>query len=200
MSKNELVAKVEEEDVSDLPMELQECLPVERRFLEAFLQSNNAAEAARVAGAGNPDGSSSANTMARIAHRFLQRPRVQAAFAVLIRQQVRKLGPSALLAAQQILNNPAHKDLARVSLAVIEKIDPSVQKVDVSVAVKFDPVKTTLEYLAHLKSIGAPREVLVAEFGEFGLDHFEKLAEAKQEPIIDAEFTELLSSEEEEQW
>jgi hypothetical protein len=183
---NNAVAKIPDERESFGPCMLA-CRPDEREFVLHVIAGKSNAEAAKLAGWG---ADSSANTLARIGHRLAHRDRIIAA----IGEEVKKLTRSraTLKAAHtidQILDNPYHKDAARVALSVLERSDPTIQKTQIDLNVKIDNQQVTLDYLKHLKEIGAPREVLLREFGSGGLDRYERLL-AGPAPI-DVEYAEV---------
>lgn len=166
------------------------CRPDEREFVALLLQGKSAAEAAKLAGWGETD--SSSQTLARIAYRLTHRPRVQEALAEEIKKLQRgRLPIKAIQAVEQILDSQFHKDRARTALAILERIDPTVSRQEIEVTHKFDPVKTTLNFLASLKARGWTREQLLGEFSPFELDHYEKLLAVEDHRIVDADFVEV---------
>ncbi len=182
-----------ESEADDYGPAMSACLPKERAFVLALLQGRNGAQAAREAGYGAEDGSSSAETFARIALRTVSRDRVIDALTEQSRKTIRSLAPSAIQAIKEIITTTNHKDRAKVALSMLERVDPIVQRIDVKHQHEVvDRTKAAIEHLARLKAKGANREFLVAEFGELGLAHFETiLAQQNQAKPIDAEFTEI---------
>lgn len=163
----------------------------ERAFVTTYcLNGGNGADAARQAGYGDKALRRDPQYFADTAYRLLGIERIRDAVDALSKRTIRTLAPKAVEAVSDILDMPHHKDRLRAADLVLNRIDPAVQKVDVTHTHKLDVTKESLEYLAHLKTIGASRDMLVAEFGELGLTYYEELL-AKRENIIDAEFTAL---------
>jgi phage terminase small subunit len=191
---NEVPIKMNKElvptDDEDLSPVLAACLPKERLFIDALLQGKSGAQAAREAGYG-VDGST-AETMARIAHRTLGRSRVIDALAEQSRKMIRSLAPSAIQAVKDILTTTTHKDRAKVALNLIERIDPTVQRVDAHVTHEIvDHRRDAIEQLRSLKALGVAREKLEELFGFTGLPMLEKQLADQDAKTIDAEFTEV---------
>ncbi len=168
------------------------CLPKERAFIAALLEGKSGAQAAREAAYGAEDGTSTAETMARIAHRTLGRSRVVDALAEQSRKTIRSLAPSAIQAVKDILTTTSHKDRAKVALNLIERIDPTVQRVDAHVVHEIvDHRRDAIEQLRSLKALGVAREKLEELFGFTGLPMLEKQLADQDAKTIDAEFTEV---------
>jgi phage terminase small subunit len=187
---NTAVAKIPDERESFGPCMLA-CRPDEREFVLHVIAGKPNAEAAKLAGWGEPD--SSAATLARIGHRLAHRDRIIAA----IGEEVKKLTRSrATLKATQvideILNNSYHKDAARVALSVLERVDPTIQKHEVEVTHKIDHEAEALDQLRSLRALNVAREKLIELYGTFGLERLEKkLAIENQGNVVDAEFSEV---------
>jgi phage terminase small subunit len=165
----------------------------ERAFVLALFDPAGCsrAEAAKRAGFGNAEGTSTSETMAKVGYRLANRPRIQQAIAELIPGAATALGPLALRAISDTLLNTTHPQRLKAGLSIIERISPTVQKIDANVRHEIvDRTKVAVEHLTRLKAKGANREFLIAEFGELGLAHFETIL-AKQEQPIEAEFREL---------
>lgn len=191
--KNELVPP----ETDDFGPAMSACLPKERAFVLALLEGRSGAQAAREAGYGNENGSSSAETMARIAHRMLTRGRVVDALAEQSRKTIRSLAPAAIQAAKDILTTTNHKDRAKVALNMIERIDPTVQRVEGHMTHEIvDHRLEALTQLKTLKALGVAREKLEELFGFTGLPMLEKkLQQQEREQPIDAEYTEISDSD-----
>lgn len=180
-----------EADRHDWPAEVQALRSdKEREFVMRFIDTNNGAAAARHAGYGNPDGSSSPETMARIAYRLLHTDRIIEAIRALLKRDIRTLGPAAHKAMKQILETPYHKDQARVAIAIADRLDPPVQKIEGEFkhTHTLDHEAEALNQLRSLKALGVAREKLAEVFGQFGLERLE--AKLEPEPI-DVEFSEV---------
>jgi phage terminase small subunit len=172
---------------------MQACLPKELAFILALLEGRNGAQAAREAGYGNNDGTTSAESFARIAHRTLTRGRVIDALTEQSRKTIRSLAPSAIQAVKDILTTTNHKDRAKVALNMLERVDPVVQRIDAHVTHEIvDHKQEALIQLRSLKALGVAHEKLEELFGFTGLPMLEKqLAEQDANQPIDAEFTEI---------
>ena len=161
----------------------------QRAFVFALFEENPGhgalAAAARRAGYGNPDGSSTARTMATIASRLADDERVQAAITEITKKRIRREGPAAVAAINEIVSNPGHKDRLRAATTILERIDPVETKHKIEVTHKADHTKSALEHLEYLLRLGTSEEALLAEFGPIGLPRLRALL-AKP---IDAEFT-----------
>ena len=178
-------------DEENLGPAMLACNPKQRAFIAHWFECKSGAQAAREAGYGNPDGTTTALSFTQIAQRLLHNERVQAAMVEYTRKTIRTLGPAAVQAQKDILTTSSHKDRAKISISVLDRIDPPVTKIDAHHTHEvIDRTKVAVEHLTRLKAKGANREFLIAEFGELGLAHFEAIL-AKQEQPIDAEFREL---------
>jgi phage terminase small subunit len=187
---NNAVAKIPDERESFGPCMLA-CRPDEREFVLHVIAGKSNAEAAKLAGWGEAE--SSAATLARIGHRLAHRERIIAA----IGEEVKKLTRSraTLKAAQaidEILDNSYHRDRARVALAVLERVDPTIQKHEVEVTHKIDHEQEALDQLRSLRALNVAREKLIELYGAFGLERLEKkLAIENKGSVVDAEFSEV---------
>jgi hypothetical protein len=183
-------AKIPDERESFGPCMLA-CRPDEREFVLHIVAGKSNAEAAKLAGWGEPN--SSAATLARIGYRVSHRPRVIEA----VGEEVKKLTRSratlkAAHAIDQILDNVFHKDVARVALAVLERTDPTIQKHEVEVTHLIDHEQEALDQLRSLRALNVAREKLIELYGAFGLERLEKkLAIENKGNVVDAEFSEV---------
>jgi phage terminase small subunit len=179
----------------ELSPEEAACLPAERRFLEHFIESGNGGDAARQAGLGNAD--SSAATLARIAYRYLNRPRVIAALTVMTRKSMRQMAPDALKAVRMIIRNPMNNQQLKAALSVINRVDPEINKQEISVTHEIiSHEEEAVAQLRSLKALGVARDKLIEVYGAFGLERYEKLLAMADEKnnapkVIDADFEEV---------
>jgi hypothetical protein len=161
---------------------------VEAHFLPIVKQGHGqGAECVRLAGYN----ASTPQSLASMANNLYKDPRILAALEEMVRVNIRGLGTKAVAAISEIIDSPHHSHRLKAALAVIDRIDPTVQKIEVKNEV-VDHTAESLKYLDHLLSIGTPREVLEREFGKFGLEYYSKLLADKKstEPkIIDTEYT-----------
>ena len=180
--------------MKNLPAELDEeiygpamsaCLPQERAIIEGIFAGKTGAQAARDAG----HECSTPEAFARVAHRALHRDRVQAAIVEYTAKAARTLGPMAIRAQSDILSTINHKDRAKVSIAVLERITPTVQRTDINVTHQVDHRQDALIQLKALLALGVARERLEELFGFTGLPMLERQLADETKPPIDAEFT-----------
>src|SRR6266536_5124992 len=109
------------EDESELGPALRECTVQERRFIHALFDGKpghgSGARAARAAGYGKGDGSSSPQTMARIANRLFNRQRVSDAIKEQTRRLLRAEAPMAVHVVREIMKDQDHKDRLKAANA-----------------------------------------------------------------------------------
>ena len=182
----------EQDEESYGPM-MQACLPQERAIIEGIFAGLSGAEAARQAG----HECSTPEAFARVAHRALHRDRVQAAIVEYTAKAARVLGPLAVRAQSDILSTVNHKDRGKISVAVLERISPTIQRVDAHVLHEIvDHRQDALIQLKALLALGVARERLEELFGFTGLPMLERqLADETKTPIIDASFVEIAPDE-----
>jgi hypothetical protein len=110
-----------------------------------------------------------------------------------LKLRIRMEGAKAVSAVSQIIANEHHPHRLRGALAVIQRIDPEITRIDQNVKVEVvDQTQLALDYLKHLIEKGATEEFLLNEFGPGGLERYRKLLAAREtEKIIDAEFKEV---------
>lgn len=189
MAKNE----IEPADQEDFGPAMLACLERERILITGIFEGLSGAEAARRAGYE----CTSPENFARVAHRALHRDRVQAAIVEYTAKAARTLGPMAIRAQSDILSTINHKDRAKVSIAVLERITPTVQRTEATLEVthKVDHDGEAIAQLRMLKALNVTREKLQDVFGFSGLSRYEKLLaleDARTAPqFVDAEFTEI---------
>lgn len=172
--------------------------PKMRRFVELLFDGSIKpghgmfTEAARQAGYEG----STPQFMSNIAQRLLANEKVQRAMTEQTRLSVRHEAPRAVAAMREIIDDVDHKDRAKMVMAVINRHDPEVSRVDVAHTVEvIDHKQASIDDLRRLKQLGTPREGLLAEFGN-SLEYYERLLEeadrakaAKEANIIEAEYT-----------
>lgn len=180
----------------ELPAELADLSKRERTFISAYLTGLSGAQAARTAGYGRPDGTSTPDTLSRIGRRLLTYERIQRALLVMARAEIKGIVPQAIQATKEIIADKHHKDRARVSLAILERADPTVQRIEGSImhTHKVDYRQEALAQLKTLKQLGVSRQHLEELFGFSGLPMLERQLEqqeAVEQPAIDAEYIEV---------
>lgn len=120
--------------------------------------------------------SSTPLNQAREAYKLLHDDRIVAAIAEEAKKFFRAAIPEAVQAARDIVGDPAHKDRARVAMALIDRVDPLVTRHEVGVTHRLiDPDQEALEELKAARALGATREKLLELFGPNGLDRLEAL-------------------------
>jgi hypothetical protein len=131
--------------------------------------------------------------MARIAYRLLHTDRIVEALRALLKRDIRTLGPAAHKAMKQILETPFHKDQARVAIAIADRLDPPVQRIEGEFKhthVLDHESEAEAQYRT-LMALGVAREKLIEVFGEFGLERLEAKLAPPEAKVIDAEFSEV---------
>jgi phage terminase large subunit-like protein/phage terminase small subunit len=182
--------------------------PKHQRFVLALFEnpkpgSHGAiAAAARAAGYGL---NSEPATVAVIGQQIAHREDVQAAIAEYTRKEIHKTGPAAVSAVRQIVSDPLHKDRLKAANVILERITPTVQRVEVAVSVAVDHTKEALEALRYMKELNVPRQKLLEHFGHTGLPRYERmLAEqevaTKGQEIVEAEFKEIPPNDNNPDW
>lgn len=124
------------------------------------------------------------------AYYLLGKQAIKEAVLALSARSMRMLAPKAIEAVTDILESSHHKDRLKAAGMVLDRTDPTTQKVDITHTHKIDATKESLAYLRHLKAQGAPRDMLIKEFGSLGLEYYEGLL-AKEDEAIEGEFVEL---------
>ena len=180
-------------EADDLGPMMAACLPKERAFILALLDGASHAQAARDSGYGNEDGTTSPASFARIAHRTLTRPRVVDALMEQMKVSVKSLAPEVMRSLRDTLNGGDATQRAKVALNLLERYQPSVQRVDAHVTHEIvDHRQEALTQLRTLKALGVARAKLEEFFGYTGLPALE--AQLEQQDIkqpINAEFIEI---------
>ena len=200
MTQNEIV-KIEDDDAPDYgPLMMALPNDRERNYIVGVLQGLTGAAAAKAAGFGNSEGTTSAESYARIAHRLNSRQRIAAAMQEQIAATIKSLGPAAVNAARQLLTNTTHKDHGRAVFAVIDKILPTETRSNVVVTHKTEDIEGIYFYYQKLLALGLDRARILAELGIGYLTKCEAMAaEGGKLPIIDASFEVLDPVSEEQQ-
>lgn len=156
----------------------------ERDFIEHFFECNNAADAARLAGFGKMG--SNAETMATIGRRLKNRPRIAEAMLEHVKMLVRTQGPTILNTLTEVMADKKEAPTrARVALDLLSRLDPVAQKLDITHTHKVDPLQITLQFIISCKEKGWTRDMLLKEYTEFELAHFESLIEKQHPKMID---------------
>lgn len=152
--------------------------------------------AARVAGyQGDP------HALTATANRLMRDPRIQAAIAEETKRRIRALGPASVSAITDIIADPLHRDRLKASLAVIEKIEPSITRLQGEIHHTHEVIDHNKEAVAQLRtlqSLGVAEDKLIELFGINGLERFRRMLAAEDaakaaaaQPVIEVEFTEI---------
>jgi phage terminase small subunit len=163
----------------------------EQAFVMHLLMGESFANAARLAGYGTP--TSSAASFASLGYRVSHFPRVLDALAEESRKAIRSLVPSAIKAVKEIVETKGDKDRLKAANAIMERIDPTVQRVQVDGKIEIvDHRQEALTQLRTLKDLGVSHAKLEELFGYSGLPLLEQqLAAEDSNNIVDADFVEV---------
>jgi hypothetical protein len=194
MTSKHLLPPDEAED--ELGPAMLACSIQERRFVRALFEGKpghgSGARAARAAEYGNRDGSSSAQTMARIANRLFNRQRIIDAMKEVTKALIRAEAPMAVEVVREVMKDKRHKDRLRAAFGVLERLDPVEAKIDMTVTHKDERLGSDaagVKILRWLRELEVPRAKLEEAIG---LPHLERLlAEQDGTPVIEAEYHEV---------
>jgi hypothetical protein len=130
--------------------------------------------AAKLAGFGTS--TSTPQSWSVIASRLAHDDKILAAIFEEDQRRIRSSAPRAVMALQNLLEDPSHKDHARGIGMVMDRVHPveTRQVIDVTHRVD-DHLAETLHHLRYLKSLNVTREKLEQEFGYTGLGRYENL-------------------------
>jgi hypothetical protein len=176
------------------------CTRMERAYVYWLFQLppklGHKVAAARLAGFGQKT-NSDPNQMTALVGDLERKQRVCDLIEEVARKKLRGLFPKALGAYKDILDDPDHRDRAKVAQDVIERIEPTRQKIDVNVRHEIvDRDKEMVAYLRKLKSLNVSRDKLEEELGYSDLPRYERLlmledAAKNGGPVIEAEYEEV---------
>jgi hypothetical protein len=174
------------------------CSAKERRFVYWLLnlppKTGFRVRAARLAGFGAKF-NSSAHTINSITQVLLGQQRIIDLIVEVTRKQIRSSAPEALAAVKEILADPTHRDRLKAAQVVLERIEPTMQRIDVSVKHEVvDRDGEAVAYLRKLKELGVERSKMEEELGYSDLPRYERLLELEDAkraaaPVIDVEYT-----------
>lgn len=185
-------------DEDEMGPALLACNERERAFIIALFDPAGCsrAEAAKRAAYGNENGTTTAETFAKIGYRLARTPRVQAAIAELIPGMATALGPLALRAISDTLLNTTHPQRLKAGLAIVERISPTVQKIDANVRHEIVNHRAdAFEQIKALLAMKTPRVEIERSYGYTALADAEaKLAREANQPIT-VEYREIQGDE-----
>jgi hypothetical protein len=170
-----------------------------REFVFAVCEGSSGSDAVRKAGYE----CTSAESYASRANTLHRRQDIIAALSEQVAKQMRALGPAAVRSVHEVLGipvtlNPAAK-LAAAKL-ILSRVDPEVSRVDANVNVRVEVIdhnKEAVEQLRTLQALKVPEIELVRLFGPSGLDRYRRMIATADKAVVDVEFTELPTEDDE---
>jgi hypothetical protein len=170
------------------------CSPMERKFCHWLMALPPAhgykVKAARLAGyQGNP------HVLNATVQKILTYDRIIALLTELTKKKIRSSAPQAIAAVLEIIGDAAHRDRLKAAETILERIEPTRQKIDVSVKHEIvDRDKEMVAYLRKLRALGVSRDKLEDELGYSDLPRYERLLELEDAakdvaPVIEGEFS-----------
>jgi hypothetical protein len=168
------------------------CSARERRFVYWLLnlppKKGFRVRAARLSGFGE---SSTPHVLNSLVQALLSQQRIIDLIVEVTRKQIRSSAPEALAAVREIIGDPTHRDRLKAAQVVLERVEPTMQRVDVNVKHEIvDRDGEAVAYLRKLKSLNVSREKLEEELGFSDLPRYERLLELEDAkraaaPVID---------------
>jgi hypothetical protein len=171
------------------------CSARERRFVYWLLnlppKKGFRVQAARLAGFGE---ASTPHVLNSIAQTLLAQQRITDLIVEVTRKQIRSSAPEALAAVREIIADPDHRDRLKAAQTILERVEPTMQRIDVSVKHEvIDRDGEAVAYLRKLKELNVSREKLEEELGYSDLPRYERLLQLEDAkngtPVIDADYT-----------
>jgi hypothetical protein len=172
------------------------CSARERRFVYWLLnlppKKGFRVRAARLAGFGED---STPHVLNSIAQTLLAQQRITDLIVEVTRKQIRSSAPEALAAVREIIADPEHRDRLKAAQTILERVEPTMQRIDVSVKHEVvDRDGEAVAYLRKLKELGVSRSKMEDELGYSDLPRYERLLELEDAkrvaaPVIDADYT-----------
>ena len=181
------------------------CSPMQRTFVMALMETKPGygalTAAARTAGYGNREGTSTPKTMSVIAQRLMNNDKVIAAIAEMTKKMIRSEALASVQTVREIRDDITHKDRLKAAMVFIERVDPVETKHNVEVTHKVvNHDQEAVDTLRHMKAIGATPAMLEAHFGFTGLSRYERLLaleDAAKGDVIEGQFSVVAEPEEE---
>ena len=95
---------------------------------------------------------------------------------------------------REIIGDPEHRDRLKAAQTILERIEPTLSRIDVSVKHEIiDRDGEAVSYLRKLRELGVSREKMEEELGYSDLPRYERLLQLEDAkngaPVIDAEYT-----------
>jgi hypothetical protein len=172
------------------------CSARERRFVYWLLnlppKKGFRVQAARLADFGKD---STPHVLNSIVQTLLAQQRITDLIVEVTRKQIRSSAPEALAAVREIIADPEHRDRLKAAQTILERVEPTMQRIDVSVKHEVvDRDGEAVAYLRKLKELGVSRSKMEDELGYSDLPRYERLLELEDAkraaaPVIDAEYT-----------
>jgi phage terminase small subunit len=155
--------------------------------------------AARAAGYGNREGTTTPKTMAVIAQRLQNNDKVIAAIAEMTKKIIRSEALASIETVREIRDDPLHKDRLKAAMVFVDRVDPVETRHNVEVTHKVvNHDQEAVDTLRYMRSIGASRAALEAHFGFTGLSRYERLLaieDAAKSAAIEGDFTVVADGE-----
>src|SRR5262249_9665056 len=167
---------------------------MERRFVYWLLnlppKRGFRVQAAKLAGYGKI---STPHVLNSIAQDLLSKRRVIELIEEVTRKQIRSSAPEAIAAVREIIADPEHRDRLKAAQTILERIEPTLQRLDVRVKHEaVDRDGEAVAYLRKLRALGGSREKLGQEVGFPDLTRYERLLELEDAknalPVIEADY------------
>jgi hypothetical protein len=172
------------------------CSARERRFVYWLLnlppKKGFRVQAARLAGFGKD---STPHVLNSIAQTLLAQQRITDLITEVTRKQIRSSAPEALAAVREIIADPDHRDRLKAAQTILERVEPTMQRIDVSVKHEVvDRDGEAVAYLRKLKELGVSRSKMEDELGYSDLPRYERLLELEDAkraaaPVVDADYS-----------
>ena len=119
------------DDVPEFGPHMLELSPKRQAFVCSLYHENAPVKgeglllyAARQAGYGNAQGTSSNQTLSVIAHRIAHDPKVLSAISEYSKRMVRAISPEAVRAVREAVRDPSSKDHIKAAAMVLDRSDP----------------------------------------------------------------------------
>jgi hypothetical protein len=127
----------------------------------------------------------------KAAWRLMTSPKIQRAVAEEAQNFIRMTGPAAAQMLNRLVLDSSHRDHARGIAMVLDRVAPIETKHVIDVRHHRTLDEEALAALGTLRTMNAPRELLIEFFGEAGLRRYEALAADTAKPVIEAEAVEV---------
>jgi hypothetical protein len=128
----------------------------------------------------------------KAAWRLMTSPKIQKAVAEEAQNFIRSTGPAAAQMLNRLVLDAQHRDHARGIQMVLDRVAPIETKHTIDVRHRNLTLdEEALAALGTLRTMNAPRQLLIEFFGEAGLRRYEALAADAAKPVIETTATEV---------